>query len=169
MPVSESINQKLNEQITNELFASQSYLAMSCYFDTQGLIHMGRLFRAQADEERAHAMKILDYLLEVDGRVSLQSIDAPKHTFESVVEAAETALQQETQVTSQIHALVTLADSEKDYATRSFLQWFVDEQVEETATMSQLVQLARMAGPNLLHLDTYVSRLREGGAGSTAT
>lgn len=159
MMISEQMNAKLNEQITHELEAARAYLAMACMFDGLGLKALHTRFREQADEENGHAMKILEYVLEVGGRVTLAALAAPRSQYGSVPEAIETALKQEKTVTSQIHALVELADTEKDHATRSFLQWFVDEQVEEVAAMEHMLQIAKLAGENLLQLDAYVRHL----------
>lgn len=150
---------KLNEQITHELNASQKYLAMACQFDGMGLKSLAGLFRKQTEEERGHALKILDYLLEVGAPVTLAPIPAPQAEFPTVVAAIDAAVDHEKLVTRQIHDLVTLAEKEKDYPTRSFLQWYVDEQVEEVSSMSQLAQVARLARDNLLQLDGYVARL----------
>jgi ferritin len=159
MALSEAMNAKLNEQITNELNASQIYLAMACMFDDMGLRNMSRLFRAQADEERGHAMKILGYVPEAEGKVTLQAIPAPPAEWPSVEAAVEEALKHERKVTGQINNLVALADQEKDYASRSFLNWFVDEQVEEVGSMSSLLQATKLAGKNLLQLEAYVGHM----------
>lgn len=155
--VSNAMNAKLNEQITSEFFASQIYLAMSCEFDELGLTVLSKFFRKQSEEEREHGLKILDYLLEVEAKVELAPVPAPPAGYSKVLAAFQAALDHEQKVTRQIHELVALAEQEKDYATRSFLKWFVDEQVEELSTMKRLVQWARMAGDNLLQLE---NRLR---------
>jgi ferritin len=158
MQISASMTAKLNEQITHELGASQSYLATACHFADLGLSALAALFRKQAEEERGHALKILDYILEVGGHVNLAALPAPTAAYANVLAAVEAALANEQLVTRQIHDLVALAEQEKDYATRSFLQWFVDEQVEEVASMCHLRQVVQMAGDQLLQLETYLSR-----------
>lgn len=159
MELSEALNTKLNEQITHELASSQIYLSMACLCDGLGLKNMAGLFRRQTDEERTHAMKILDYMLEAGGTVQLQAIAAPPAEWASVEAAIEAALQHEKKVTGLIHGLVALADKEKDYATRSFLNWFVDEQVEEEDSFTTLLQAAKLAGKNLLQLEAYVAHV----------
>ncbi len=156
MMISQAMNKKLNEQITHEFDASQKYLSISCQFDSMGLKVLTRRFREQSDEERGHALKIIDYILEVGGTVKLQKLAEPPTQFESVVDAVQAAVDSELTVTRQINELVALAEKESDYATRSFLQWFVDEQVEEVSSMTQLLQLAKLAGKNLLQLEAYV-------------
>ena len=153
---STAMTAKLNEQITHEFHASQHYLAMACATDAMGLKVVPRWFREQAEEEREHALKILDYLLEVGARVKLAVLPPPPSEYKSVLAAAEAALKSEKKVTKQIHDLVALADKEKDYATRSFLNGFVDEQVEELKHTGDLLQLAKMAGDNLLQLESHL-------------
>ncbi|MBI5865386.1 MAG: ferritin [Planctomycetes bacterium] len=159
MHISKAMNAKLCEQISNEFGASQAYLAMACMFDGLALKGLAKLFRKQTDEEREHALKILDYVLEVGGDVKLAALPAPKSDFSSVKAAIDAAHKHELRVTQQIHDLVALADKEKDYASRSFLQWFVDEQVEEVSSMEHLLRIAEMAGVNLLQLESYVRHM----------
>lgn len=159
MMIPATVSAKLNEQVRNEMDASQKYLAIACQFDGMGLKSLAAYFRKQTEEEREHALKIVDYLLEVGAEVKLAEIPAPQGAFPTVVAAIDAAVAHEQLVTRQIHDLVALSEKEKDYATRSFLQWYVDEQVEEVSTMSQLAQVARLAKDNLLQLDGYVGRL----------
>jgi len=159
MTISEAMNAKLNGQIAYEQGAAQIYLSMSCMFDGMGLKVLAAFFRRQCDEERIHAMKMVDYILEVDGKVKLAAIPQPKHEWSGIQATCEAALELEKVNTQQINELVALAEKENDYATRSFLQWFVDEQVEEVATMSHLVDLTRLAGDQLLLLEDHVDKL----------
>lgn len=159
MPISDAMNAKLNEQITNEFNAAQIYLSMACMFEDMGLRNLAALFRKQTEEEREHALKILDYVPSVEGKVKLAAIPQPPAEWPSVEAAIEGALEHERKVTRQIHDLVALADQEKDYATRSFLNWYVDEQVEEVDSMNNLLQAARLAGKNLLQLEAYIGHL----------
>ncbi|MBL8880041.1 MAG: ferritin [Phycisphaerales bacterium] len=159
MMIPAAVAAKLNEQITNEMNASQKYLAIACQLETMGLTSLAGFFRKQTEEERAHALKILDYLLEVGAAVALAPLPAPQAEFATVVAAIDASVEHEQLVTRQIHDLVALCEREKDYATRSFLQWYVDEQVEEVSSMAQLAQVARLARENLLQLDGYVARL----------
>jgi ferritin len=146
MMISAKMNKALNQQVTNELNASFSYLAMSFAFNDMGLRIFGERFKEQADEERGHAMKITGYIQEVGGKVCLDALAKPKSDYDSAQSMVEAALASEETVTKQINNLVALAETEKDYATRSFLQWYVDEQVEEVSSMSELLQMVKMAG-----------------------
>jgi ferritin len=156
MAISEAMNGKLNEQITNEFNAEHTYLSMACMYDGLGLAQLAAYFRKQSDEERGHALKIMDYLLEAEGTVKLQAVPQPPHNWDSVLAAIEAALEHERRVTGQIHALVELAEREKDFATHAFLDWFVNEQVEEVASMVKLRDVAKLAGNALLMIDMYV-------------
>ena len=159
MAISEAMNAKLNEQITNELYSSQVYLAMACMFEEMGLKILAKLYRKQTEEERSHALKILDYIPTIEGKVKLHALAEPPAKYTSVLAAIEAALEHERKVTAQIHEIMVLAEKEKDYATRSFIRWFVDEQVEEVDTQVHLVQVAKMAGNSLLQLEAYVVHL----------
>lgn len=148
---SKEIIAALNQQIVNELYASNSYLAVASHMDSLGLKVLASFFFRQSDEERGHALKFLHFVLEIGGRVQLGTVSQPKVDFQSVEEAVQNSLNQEVEVTGQIHQLMSLAQDHRDYATASFLKWFVDEQVEEQSSMQDLLALVQMAGPtNLL-------------------
>ncbi len=156
MMISAAMNTKLNEQIAAEFAAAHAYLAMACAFDRMALKALAKRFFQQHDEERGHGMKILHYIHEVGGTVSLDAVAKPKKDYKSVEAIVSTALQNEIDITEKINELVTFADSEKDYATRSFLEWFVDEQVEEVSTMSDLLNVVKLAGNNVLQVEALV-------------
>jgi len=145
--ISKKMEESLNVQIVNELFSSNAYLAIAAYMDSLGLKVMANRFFLQSEEERDHALKLLKYLLSVGAGVRIGAIPEPKNSFKSVEDAVECSLTQEEVVTKQINDLMTLAHKEDDYATASFLKWFVDEQVEELSTVGDLLQLIRLAGP----------------------
>ncbi len=150
MMISSRMVTSLNGQIANELLASHKYLAMSYCFEDMGLHVFAKRFMEQADEERGHALKIAKFIQDVGGKVILDKIDKPKSDYKSARQIVQAAVDSELLVTKQINDLVAQAEKEKDYATRSFLQWFVDEQVEEVATMSELLKLVVMAGEQYL-------------------
>ncbi|MGB0716140.1 MAG: ferritin [Phycisphaerae bacterium] len=156
MMISEPMNQKLNEQIAKEFSASHKYLAMACDLDDKGLKILSKFFARQCDEEREHALKLLHYVLEVGGTVELQGVVKPPQTFSTVEEIVQAALASEIEITKSINDIVALAETEKDYASRSFLGWFVDEQVEEVATMRDLVQLVQLAKGDMLQVEARV-------------
>ena len=156
MMISEAMNTKLNEQVAAELSAAHAYLAMACSFDRMGLKILAQRFLEQHDEEREHAMKIVKYLQQVGGTVALGVVPAPESDFANAEAIVETALEGEKRITGMINDLVALAEKENDYATRSFLNYFVDEQVEEVASMTDLLDLVRLAGDNILQVEARV-------------
>ena len=129
----------MNEQINKELFSSFLYLSMAAYFEDKNLSGFANWMRVQAEEEREHAMKFYDFILERGGRVSLKAIDAPKTDWTSSLEVAEEVAAHEAKVTASIYALYELALKEKDYPTQVMLQWFISEQVEEEKNAAEIV------------------------------
>ncbi|MFV0521030.1 MAG: ferritin [Mangrovibacterium sp.] len=134
----------LNEQINAELHSAYLYLSMSTWLEEQGLSGFANWMRVQYEEETAHAMKILHYTQERGGRVLLTPIAAVDQNFDSLLAVFEKTLAHEQHVTSLINNLVDIAIEERDHATRSFLQWFVDEQVEEEATAGDILNDLRL-------------------------
>jgi len=162
MMISEKMNKKLNEQITNEFHAAHLYLDFSCAFTDMGLEVFAAWFRHHAEEERVHGMKIFGYLHDVGGHVRLEKIKEPGNRPDSVAGLVQAALDHELKVTRQINDLVALSDEENDYATRSFLQWFVDEQVEEVKTVTDLLNLLKLAdGKYFLQVEARLARMME--------
>ncbi len=156
MMISDAMNAKLNGQVATEFSAAHLYLAMACALDRMGLKILAARFVAQYEEERGHALKILHFVQEVGGNVTLDGISKPTAEYTNVETIVRTALESERDTTRKINDLVALADSENDYATRSFLNWFVDEQVEEVASMSDLLTLVQLAGDNMLQVEARV-------------
>ena len=156
MMISAAMNKELNDQIAAEFAAAHAYLAMACAFDRMGLKILGKRFTGQYEEELEHGLKLLDYVQRVGGVVALEEVPKPEAKFASAEAIVRAALASELHITALINALVTLADSEKDYATRSFLKWFVDEQVEEVSSMTDLLNLVELAGGNMLQVEARV-------------
>jgi bacterioferritin B len=167
MPVAQDVIESLNAQLGKELEAHLQYLAVSSWFDSEGLPELTGFFARQAAEEHEHAMKFLAYIQDVGGPVVIPALAAPKPAFESAEEAVAASLDWEREVTASIDAIVDQAIAMRDHSTQAFLQWFVTEQVEEISTMGELLQITRRAGErNLLLVEDYVARLGgpEGGA-----
>ncbi|SRR5688572_1815355 len=163
MPVAPEVIESLNAQLGQELEAHLQYLAISSWFDAEGLPELTAFFARQAAEEHEHAMRFLAYLQDVGGPVVIPALHAPKPTFESAEEAVAASLEWEKEVTRSIDAIMDQAIAARDHATQAFLQWFVTEQVEEVATMGELLQVTRRAGEqNLLLLEDYVARVGHG-------
>jgi ferritin len=159
----------INAQIGRELGAELEYLQISAYFDEEGLTELSGFFRAQADEEHGHALRFADYLMEAGGHMAIPALEAPRNRFESAEEAVELSLRWEEAVTEHINDLMRLAVEKGDYAAQQMLQWFIAEQVEEVATMGELLSVVRRAGSdNLLLVEDYVSRTAVNRAGPDA-
>jgi ferritin len=129
--ISKKMQDALNGQINAELYSAYLYLSMEAYFQSLNLAGFANWMRVQTQEELMHAMKIYDFVNERGGRVILKSIAQPPAEWESALAVFEAVLKHEQKVTGLINDLVNLAVDEKDHATNSFLQWFVNEQVEE--------------------------------------
>lgn len=138
--LSSKMEKALNKQLNKELFSSYLYLSMAAYFEDLNLTGMAQWMRLQADEEHEHSMKFYDFVHRVSGRVTLEAIEKPKTEWESPKAAFEEALAHEKFITKSINDLTNLAIEEKDHSTNTFLHWFIDEQVEEEATASDIVQ-----------------------------
>ncbi len=137
--LSEKMLQALNDQIKWELQSSYLYLGMAAYLNDAKFDGVAKWMRVQAREEVGHAMKLYDYIEERGNRVVLQPIPAPGKEWADVTEVMKKSLEHEQFVTSLIYKLVDLAAEEKDHATSIFLQWFVNEQVEEEATFRDIL------------------------------
>ena len=156
--LSKAVQDAMNEQIKNELFSAYQYLSMVAYCESENLPGFARWMRAQAREELQHAMKFYDFVLERNGRVALQAVDAPLGEFGSPLEVFEKALEHEQKVTAMINNLYGLAARENDYASQTFLQWFVTEQVEEEDSISSLLQVAERVREFPMMLEEFLAR-----------
>ena len=156
MQINERMNEAFNGQITMELQAAHNYLAMGAWLEAEGLSGMGSWMRAQSAEETEHAMKFYQLDLDRGGRVSIGALESPKAAFESVLDVFETGLAQEQGVSAAISGLYALAMAETDFSSLPLLYWFVEEQIEEEATFSQVLDNLKLAGGSsqaLLFLD----------------
>ncbi len=137
---------KLNEQITHEFYSAHYYLAMAAYFMKEDLDGFANFFIVQAEEERFHAMKFFNFIFDQGEEAIITGFKDPKRDFESAEEIFTLALEHEQLVSSLINDLMAIAQEEKHYPSISFLQWFIDEQVEEEAGMSKLLSKVRRVG-----------------------
>lgn len=161
MLISDSLNEAMNKQIGSELGASNQYLKIASYFDAEDLPELASFFFRQSDEEREHAMKFVDYILDTGGQVQIPAIPAAPGSIGSAEEAAQMALDWEMEVTRQINNLMDMAIEEKDHIAQDFLRWFVDEQREEVSTMDEMRGVIRRAGDQLLFVEDYLARRPE--------
>ncbi|MBN2003695.1 MAG: ferritin [Anaerolineae bacterium] len=156
MELSKNLEDAINEQIQAELYSAYMYLSMSAYFESLNLPGFAHWMRVQTHEEMEHAMKFYHYVFERGGRVTLCAIQQPPAEFESALDVAEKTYAHEQHVTSLIYKLYELALAEKDHATAAFLQWYINEQVEEENNARTIVEQLKMVGDRvhgLLMLD----------------
>ena len=149
---------RLNEQIGHEFAAHQQYVAIAVHYDAETLPQLARFFYRQALEERDHAMMMVQYLIDADAEVTIPGVSAPKTAFEDIVAPVALALQQERNVSDQINGLARTAREAGDYTSEQFMQWFIKEQVEEVATMSDLVAVVRRSADNIEAIEDYIQR-----------
>lgn len=158
---SEQLLTALNDQFNFELLSGYYYMAMASYCESEDMKGFAHFMTEQAKEEYEHAMKFYEFINDIDGRVKMQAISEPKNDYNSFLEVFQEALSHEKLVTSKINDLLDIAMKEKDYPTLQFLQWFVAEQVEEEATMRDIVaKLEKIEGKfNILYqLDKELGR-----------
>lgn len=154
--IKKTVADAINAQINAEFYSAYLYLSMSAHFEAQGLPGFANWMRVQFEEEQSHALKFYDYVNERGGRVLLTTFETPKHEWSSIVEVFEDVLKHELHVTDLINNLVDVAIAEKDHASNSFLQWFVNEQVEEEANVEKILNQLRLIdgkGDGILMLD----------------
>jgi bacterioferritin B len=159
----------LNAQIANEFAASQQYVAAAVYYDAATLPRLAAFFYRQALEEREHAMMMIRYLLDVGEEVRIPDINAQQTSFADGSAPVRMALEQEQRVSDEIYSLFELARELKDYRAEHFLQWFVKEQVEEVALMSDLLNVVERSKDNLLLAEDFIARESLGEESADAT
>jgi ferritin len=158
MLISKELNAAINEQVGHELRASHQYVNIATYFAGYPLKKLAAMFYKQAEEEREHAMKFIEYVVDAGGQVAIPAVGAPQATFKSVEEAIQLSLDWELEVTRRINDLMSLAVTQKDYMAQDMLRWFVTEQLEEVSTMDNLLRVVRLAGEkNIIMLEAYLS------------
>jgi ferritin len=159
--INKTMQDAINEQINRELYSSYLYLAMAAHFEAATLPGFGNWMRIQSGEETTHAMKLYDHLLERGGTVELKAIAAPPTNWTSTIEILREVLNHEEQVTASIYEVYEVALAEKDYAAQVLLHWFINEQVEEERSASEIVrQLQRVEAREtaVLMLDHQLSK-----------
>jgi ferritin len=163
--IKKKIEQAFNKQINEEVFSFYLYLSMAAWFDTINLKGFSLWMKIQAQEEMFHAMKFYNHILERGGNVELAKIAEPKTKWETPLNLYEESLAHERHITACIDDLMNLILEEKDHASQSLVQWFVDEQVEEEANFSEIVDKLKMIGdhnPLLLMQDKEMGQRQPG-------
>ena len=159
--IGKAMQDAINEQINKELFSSYLYLSMAAHFEDANLPGFAHWMRIQEAEEREHAMKFYDFILERGGKVALKAIDAPKTEWASTMEVMEEVAAHDAKVTASIYALYELSLNDKDYPAQVMLQWFITEQVEEEKNAAEIVASLKMIEANetaALQLDHRLSK-----------
>jgi ferritin len=159
--MNQKVEKAINQQINEELFSFYLYLSMSAYFESKNMKGVANWFSVQSKEEHDHAMGFYKYLLSRGGMVELLPIKKPMGTFKGLMHALEETYTHEQHITKCIHDLYALALQEKDYALQSFLKWYIDEQVEEEANDTALLDQLKLygdKGPSLFLLDQQMGQ-----------
>lgn len=155
----EKMEAALNEQINREMFSAYLYMSMSAYADRQGLKGISKWFMVQYHEEMVHAMKMFEYIADQGGTVILKTLAKPDYEFGSALNLFEKALEHEKFITGSINDIADLAISEKDYASKTFLDWYITEQIEEEKNNVDIIQTLKMIGENTGALYLYDKEL----------
>jgi ferritin len=164
MLISPELAKAFNAQIGHEFGASLQYVSIAAHFNQRHLTLLSRLFLKQAEEERLHAMKFVQYLLDTKGDLKIPATPAPVAEFKTSEAAVQAALKWEQDVTRQITVLMTIAVKQDDYMAQSFLQWFIDEQLEEVVKMDRLLSVIKQSGErNLLMVEAYLVHIEKAG------
>jgi bacterioferritin B len=159
---SERFADALNAQIAREFSAAHQYVAVGNYYAAETFPRLASYFYEQAEEEREHAMKMVNYLLDRDVTPDIGAIDAPRQSFGDHVEPIKIGLDQERQVTVRISELFEIARDTRDFQSEQFIQWFLEEQVEEEAAMSDLLAVAERTRSVPMLLEEYLARDKPG-------
>jgi bacterioferritin B len=165
----ETFVSRLNEQIAHEFAAHQQYVACAVYYDAETLPQLARFFYRQALEERDHAMMMVQYLLDADADVQVPGVAAPQTSFSDIVAPVALALEQEKRVSAQINGLAATARDAGDFTSEQFTQWFIKEQVEEVATMSDLLRVVERSKNDPMEIENYMAREHSGDEGEDPT
>ncbi|MEK6276424.1 MAG: ferritin [Actinomycetota bacterium] len=152
----------LNEQIANEFAASMQYVGAAVHYESETLPRLAAFFYRQAAEERDHAMMMIQYLIDTGEEVRVPDIKRQQTRFDDAVAPVKMALEQERRVGDEINALFKLAREAGDYRAEQFMQWFVKEQVEEVALMSDILSVVERSADNLLLAEDYLAREQPG-------
>ena len=159
--LSKNIKEALNAQIEKEAYASQLYLAMAVWADANGMEGISQWFYAQSEEERMHMLKIIKYVNERGEHAVVPKVDQPPHDFKSIKAIFDASLEHEQMVTKSINDIVALCLDEKDFSTNNWIQWFVDEQLEEESSVNAIIDKLNLVGEkNIYQFDRDIMQMR---------
>jgi ferritin len=150
--LSKSLQEAINEQINLELYSAYVYLSMAAHFEGENLGGFANWMRVQYQEETGHAMKFFKYVYDRGGKVVLKAIAQPAAKFKAPLDVFQIVLEHEQKVTGSINKLYELAVKEKDYASQTFLQWYINEQVEEEKNALDIINMLEMIGTTPISL-----------------
>jgi ferritin len=168
MPAEQFVSE-LNDQIGREFSASQQYVSVAVYYDELTLPQLAGFFYRQALEEREHALMMVKYLLDANETPVIPGVESPRGGFGDIIEPVRIAFEQEQRVTDQISSLAAIAREAGDYVSEQFTQWFLKEQVEEIATMSDLLAVCERSKERPAEIEDYLSREHPGDEGGDPT
>lgn len=158
MLIKKELADKMLEQVGNEFGAAAQYLAIAVYFDQESMENTAAFFYTQSEEEREHGLKLLKYVVDAGGEINIPAVAAPTMKVDSAEDAFQMSLNWELEVTDQINGLMDMAVKQNDYMAQNFLNWFVNEQLEEVTTMEKYLGLVRKMGDrNLFYLENLIS------------
>ena len=150
--INDKVQNIINLQINKEFYSAYLYLAMSAFFDEIGLFGFANWTKVQAKEEVDHGMILFDYIIERDGKVKLEQIEAPDNDFQNPLQVFEKILEHEKFVTESINCVAQMSDDECDLATRHFINWYISEQVEEEANARDIIDRLKLFGDDCTSL-----------------
>jgi len=162
--ISESIQKAINDQIKAEFDSCYLYLSMAAYCESCNKKGFAKWFPKQAEEQKGHAYKLYDYLIDRGGRVILKGLDTPQAEFKSMLDVYQQTLDHEREVTKRINNIYDMAVREKDFATQEHLNWFVKEQVEEEASATEILERIKLVEDrpgSLVYLDRHAGKRGE--------
>lgn len=162
--ISKKLEKAINDQIRIEEESSRIYLAMASWCEVKGLPGAARFLYQHSDEEREHQLKFVHFLNDRGGHAVLQAVDQPAAEFNSIEELFDKVLKHEQFVTKKINEMVDICLEEKDHTTNNFLQWFVEEQIEEESLVQDVVDKIKLVGESKVgnfHIDMYLSQLAD--------
>jgi len=159
--IPKKIEKILNEQIEKEGYSSNLYLAMATWTDKEGYSGIAKWLFAQAEEERVHMMKFVDFITERGGHAIIPAFEKPPIEFEDINKMFHQILEHEKYITGTINDIVALAMKENDFATHNWIQWFVTEQIEEESSVQTIIDKLTMLGDkNMYIFDRDIMSLR---------
>lgn len=161
------VEEILNVQIKKEDYSSQLYLSMASWAENNGFEGVSTWLYAQAEEERVHLLKLVKYVNERDGVAVIPGIEMPPNDFENIFAAFDKVLAHEKYISGSINEIVAVCIAENDYTTQSWIQWFVNEQIEEEASVKAIIDKLKLLGENNLYMfDRDIMSMRGSGAAS---